>query len=129
MLKKIMLYLMMLETVVKFLSLTFLFSTNIEHLPVAVYISTGVVILFGIGLICKNIISSIATKELAGYYAVMSMSVILNVIFMKIFSRAELGLLDFTVIGTLLDVVISCILILLTVRESKYVRIRVKNDI
>lgn len=129
MLKKIMLYLMMLETVVKFLSLTFIFSTDIEHLPVAVYISTGVVILFGIGLICKNIISSIATKELAGYFGVMSMSVILNVIFMKVFSRAELGLLDFTVIGTLLDVVISCILILLTIRESRYVRIRVKNDI
>lgn len=124
-----MLYLMMLETVVKFLSLTFIFSTDIEHLPVAVYISTGVVILFGIGLICKNIISSIATKELAGYFGVMSMSVILNVIFMKVFSRAELGLLDFTVIGTLLDVVISCILILLTIRESRYVRIRVKNDI
>lgn len=129
MLKKIMLYLMMLETAGKFLSLTFIFSTEIEHLPVAVYISTGIVILFGIGLICKNIISTIATKELAAYYAVMSMSVVLNLIFMKLFSRAELGFFDFAVIGTILDIVIGCTLIILAIRESKYVRVRVKNDV
>ena len=129
MLKKIMLYLMMLETANKFLCLTFIFSTEIGRLPVAVYISTGIVILFGVGLICKNIISSIATKELTAYYAVMSMSVVLNLIFMKLFSRAELGLLDFSVIGTVLDIVIGCTLVFLAVRESKYVRIRVKNDI
>lgn len=129
MLKKIMLYLMMLETAGRFLSLTFIFSTEIEHLPVAVYISTGIVILFGVGLICKNIISSIATKELTAYYAVMSMSVILNLIFMKVFSRAELGLLDFSVIGTVLDIVIGFTLIVLAMRESKYVRVRVKSDV
>ncbi len=128
MLKKIMLYLLMLQTAGRFLALTFVFSTEIEHLPVSVYISAGAVILFGIALICKNIISSVSTKDLIAYYSAMSVSVVLNLFFMKLFSRAELRLLDFTIIGTVLDIVVSLTLIVLAVRETKYVYIRVKSD-
>ncbi|MBE6907097.1 hypothetical protein [Marasmitruncus massiliensis] len=84
--------------------------------------------MFGIVLICKNIVSSISTKDLIAYYAAVSASVVLNLIFMKLFSRAELGLLDFSIIGTVLDIVVSLTLIVLAVRETKYVYIRVKSD-
>ena len=56
MLRKLMLYLMVLATAVKFASLAYVFTTDIERLPVAVYVSTGIVVLFGLFLICKNIV-------------------------------------------------------------------------
>ncbi len=126
MLKRVMLYLMMLETACKFLALTFVFSTNFERLPVSVYISTGIIVLFGIFLICKNIIKAASKKELAVYYVLMSVSVVFNLIFMKLFSRAELYIIDLVIIGTIMDIMVNTTLVTMTVRENRYVNIYVK---
>ncbi|MEM1483974.1 hypothetical protein V6615_03730 [Oscillospiraceae bacterium PP1C4] len=128
MLKKIMLYLMMLGTACKFLALTFVFSTDIERLPTPIYISTGIVVLFGVFLICKNIIKSVNKKELGIYYVLLCGSVVFNLIFMKLFSRTELTTMDLIIIGTIMDIVVNVTLITLSVRENRYVRICVKSD-
>ena len=66
-LRKLMLYLMILATAAKFASLAYVFTTDIERLPVAVYVSTGIVVLFGLFLLCKNIVKRVSRKELASY--------------------------------------------------------------
>lgn len=128
MLKKVMLYLMMLETAIKFLALTFLFSTDFERLPVAVYVSAGVTVAVGIILICKNIIKSVTKKELAVYYGTILCSIIFNLIYMKVFSRAEVSMLELAVIGTVMDILVAAVLVILTIRESKYVRVHVNSE-
>lgn len=119
---------MMLETGLKFLALTFVFSTDIERLPLFVYLSTGFVVLFGVLLVCKNIIKGISQKELTLYYVFLSASVILNLIFMKLFSRVELIAVDLLIIGTLMDIVLGAAMTVLSVQERRYVDIRMKSE-
>ena len=122
MLRKLMLYLMVLATAVKFASLAYVFTTDIERLPVAVYVSTGIVVLFGLFLICKNIVKRVGRKELASYYGLSAAAVFFNLIFMKIFSRAEIATLDLLILGTMMDILVGVVFVVLTVREHKYVR-------
>lgn len=123
-----MLYLMVLATAIKFASLAYVFSTDIERLPVAVYVSTGIVVLFGLFLLCKNIVKRVNRKELAVYYGVAAFAVLFNLIVMKIFSRAEIATLDLLILGTVMDIVVGMTFVVLTVREHKYVRIKIGTD-
>ena len=128
MLRKLRLYLMVLATAVKFASLAYVFTTDIERLPVAVYVSTGIVVLFGLFLICKNIVKRVGRKELASYYGLSAAAVFFNLIFMKIFSRAEIATLDLLILGTMMDILVGVVFVVLTVREHKYVRIKMGTD-
>lgn len=129
MLRKLMLYLMVLATAVKFASLALCaLQTDIERLPVAVYVSTGIVVLFGLFLICKNIVKRVGRKELASYYGLSAAAVFFNLIFMKIFSRAEIATLDLLILGTMMDILVGVVFVVLTVREHKYVRIKMGTD-
>ena len=49
-------------------------------------------------------------------------------IFMRIFSRVEVGIIDFLVIGTVMDMLLDVIFVVLTLRESRYVRIKMGAD-
>lgn len=126
MLKRIMLYLMMLMTAAKFAALTFIFSTDVGRLPMTVYISTGIVLLFGVFLICKQIIKTVTKRDLIAFYILEGISVVVNLIFMKLLCRAELNLIDLLAIGTLMDIIVDATLVVLSARENRYVNIRVK---
>lgn len=129
MLKRVMFYLMILLTASKFIAMTFVFSTDVGRLPVPVYVSAGIVTLFGIGLICKKIIKSVSKRELSIYYLLLSVSVVFNLIFMKIFCRVEVNTMDFMIIGTIMDILVSVTLVALNVRENRYVRVHMKAEL
>ena len=86
------------------------------------------VVLIGLVLIFKNIVSRVYKKELAFFYGVAAAAVIFDLIFMRIFSRVEVGIIDFLVIGTVMDMLLDVIFVVLTLRESRYVRIKMGAD-
>jgi len=55
-------------------------------------------------------------------------AVFFNLIFMKIFSRAEIATLDLLILGTMMDILVGVVFVVLTVREHKYVRIKMGTD-
>ena len=127
MLKRIMLYLMMFVTATKLIGLAVLLSTDPSHLPYAVTVSAGFLAVWGLFLICKNIVKPIMKKELISFYWFLVVSVLFNIFFMKISSRMELTMLDFLVIGTFMDVLFGAVLVILSARENRYIRIRVHS--
>ena len=90
--------------------------------------SAGIVVIYGLVLIFKNIVSRVYKKELAFFYGVAAAAVIFDLIFMRIFSRVEVGIIDFLVIGTVMDMLLDVIFVVLTLRESRYVRIKMGAD-
>ena len=76
----------------------------------------------------QKYVSRVYKKELAFFYGVAAAAVIFDLIFMRIFSRVEVGIIDFLVIGTVMDMLLDVIFVVLTLRESRYVRIKMGAD-
>lgn len=127
MLRRVMLYLMILITAGKFAAIAWLFSTSPDRLPVSVYIVSGIVVAAGLALICKNIIKTAGKREFAWFYGICSVAAAVNLVLMKLSSRIELNLVDLMVIGSVLDIVLGVTLIVMTLRESRYIRIKVSS--
>ena len=123
-----MLYLMMLVTAYKGAALAWICLTDFERLPAAVYVSTGLVVALGLALAVKFLVGSIHSRSLEFFYCADALSVVLNLIFMRLFTRVEVTLLDFLVIGTLMDIVVGATLVVMAARDSRYVRVRMKSE-
>ena len=128
-LKKIMLYLMMLMTVYKGGALLFICITDFDRLPPALYISTGFMVLLGLGLGIRSFFKAVSSRMLEGYYCVGILSVAWNLFYMKCFTRLDVTLLDFLVIGTFMDILIGAALVVSAARESRYISIKVKSEV
>lgn len=123
MLKKVMLYVMMLLTASKLVAMAVSLSSTAEHLPTAIYYACGIVVAFGLFLIGKWIFKTLKKRELVLYYLVAAVSVVFNLVYFKMFSRMEVALLDFLVIGTVMDIVVSVFFILSVTKDRRYVKI------
>ena len=91
MLKKLMFWLMVILIACRFGALAYILSTDPHRLPRAVYISAGIVVIYGLVLIFKNIVSRVYKKELAFFYGVAAAAVIFDLIFMRIFYLMYFG--------------------------------------
>lgn len=118
MVKKIMFYLMICLTALRFIVLAYMLSSEPQRLPIAVMVSSGIVVWFGIGLLCRNIVKAYITRwELQLYYMISCISVSFNLIMMKIFSRVEVNLLDLSVVGSFLDLAVFITLLYYSRKE------------
>lgn len=128
MLKKLMFSVMAIFTIIKCASVTFILSTDVSHLPLPVYIASGLVVLYGLFLVCKMILGTIYKKDLNAYFAVASLLVIFNLVVMKVMSRTELTFVDLLAIGTVMDILVSVGMIIFSVKEDHYIRLHVKAN-
>ena len=128
MLRKLMIYLMMLATALRFFSLSFSLILDVERLPIPVVVSVAAMIIIGAMLILRNVRTPLGKKELTTYYPLASASVLFNLLFIKFFSPIEVSALDLCVIGTMLDVVVNTALTLMLLKESRYVMVEVSAD-
>ncbi|MBC8584134.1 hypothetical protein [Youxingia wuxianensis] len=128
MLRKLMIYLMMLATALRFFSLSFSLILDVERLPIPVVVSVAAMIIIGAMLILRNVRTPLGKKELTTYYPLASVSVLFNLLFIKFFSPIEVSALDLCVIGTMLDVVVNTALTLMLLKESRYVMVEVSAD-
>lgn len=130
MLKKAMVLIMALITVMRLGATTFVITANNGnlHLPLAVYISAGIVIVLGISLICKRILSAVRSRELELFFSVTALSVVFNLFYMKLSSRVDLVLSDFMVIGTVMDILVSVVLVFMAEKERRYFQTPVYTD-
>lgn len=130
MLKKFMFFFMVVLTAARFTAASYVLSLKkpeAEALPLAIYISMGIVVIAGIVLICKRFITKVSKREMELYYLLTALAVVFNLIFMKVICRIDVTLVEFLVVGTIMDVVISVTLIFMAERERKYIRIPVHS--
>lgn len=120
MLKKLMFYFMCIYSAARFLGLSYIISTQKERLPYPVYIAAGIGAIFGILLLCKRIITRVKMRELEVYYFITALAAAFNLIFIRCSRRIEATPLDFLIIGTVLDIVVSITVIVLAEKEQKY---------
>lgn len=119
-LKKLMFFLMCIYSAARFLGLSYIISTQKERLPYPVYIAAGIGAIFGILLLCKRIINRVKMRELEAYYFITALAAAFNLIFIRCSRRVEATPLDFLIIGTVLDIVVSITIIVLAEKEQKY---------
>lgn len=122
-LKKLMFFLMCIYSAARFLGLSYIISTQKERLPYPVYIAAGIGAIFGILLLCKRIINRVKMRELEAYYCITALAAAFNLIFIRCSRRIEATPLDFLIIGTVLDIVVSITIIVLAEKEQKYRKI------
>lgn len=127
MLKKVMFFLMAIYSAVRFLAMSYTISTQAGRLPVTVYVATGITVAVGLFLVCKRIIFRVRIRQMEFYYGLTALVAAFNLIFIKFTSRLEATAIDFFVIGTVLDVVVSVTFIVLAEKERKYVRIPMRS--
>ena len=125
MLKRVMLYLMMLMTAYKGIALVVRCVSGFERLPAAVYVSTGLVVLLGLFLSIRHAVSYVSNRMLEFYYGIEAVSVVLNLVFMRLLTRVDVTLLDFLVIGTVMDILVDVVLVGMALRENRYISVKV----
>ena len=96
MLRKLMIYLMMLATALRFFSLSFSLILDVERLPIPVVVSVAAMIIIGAMLILRNVRTPLGKKELTTYYPLASASVLFNLLFIKFFSPIEVSAVSYT---------------------------------
>lgn len=107
MVKKLMFHIMLFLTSMRFCALAYMLTVSPHRLPVAVLISSGIIVWIGIGYACRTIIKSYLTRrELQLYYILAFISITFNLIVMKLFSRVDVQIIDLCVTGTLLELVV-----------------------
>lgn len=127
MLKKVMFFLMAIYSTVRFLAMSYMISTQADRLPLMVYLAAGITVAVGLFLVCKRIIFRVRIRQMEFYYGITALAALFNLIFIKSTSRLQATAIDFIVIGTMLDIVVSVTLIVLAEKERKYVKIPMRS--
>ena len=67
-------------------------------------------------------------QELTAYYLLTAAAVLFNLFYIKTFCRLDLVLVDFLIIGTVMDLLLIAVLVGSVVKERKYVKIPVGSS-
>ena len=103
--------------------LAFLLSNDPNRLPTVIYCSTGAVVVLGLVLLCKRIILSfLRTRDLVFFFAMHTISVLLNLMVMKASRPLVVYNIDLIVTGSLFDILMSIVLIIKAVSEHRHVQ-------
>ena len=115
---------MIVKTVAKALAMAVVLAFGARHLPVMVFIASGIIIAVGIFMIVKRIRNILRNGDLAVYYGLDALQIIFNLIVVSIFSAMHIGFWEYVLIGTILDILIDAVMIILALRRGRYVDIR-----
>lgn len=129
MLKKMMLWVIGFMTAQRFLGIAASLATGQQSLPTVVYAVSGAMVIYGLFLIFKSMKSDVSLQNLSMYYAMLALSVCANLVSIKMLSWVDATLLDFAVMGTVADLVLCAIMVGASLREKRYVRIRMKQTV
>ena len=124
MIKKILYILMIVKTAAKALAMAVVLTFGAMHLPMMVLIASGIIIAVGIFMIVKRIRNVLRNGDLAVYYGLDALQIIFNLIVVSIFSAMHIGFWEYVLIGTILDILIDAVMIILALRRGRYVDIR-----
>lgn len=127
MLKRVMFFLMAAYSLLRLLALAYTVAVQVERLPVLAYILSGATVVIGLFLVCKRILVGIRMRQVELYYFVTALTSAFNLIYVRFTSRIDATLVDFLVIGTVLDIVVSVTLLVMAEKERHYVRIAIDN--
>lgn len=124
MIKKILYILMIVKTAAKALAMAVVLTFGARHLPMMVLFASGIIIAVGIFMIVKRIRNVLRNGDLAVYYGLDALQIIFNLIVVSIFSAMHIGFWEYVLIGTILDILIDAVMIILALRRGRYVDIR-----
>ena len=124
MIKKILYILMIVKTAAKALAMAVVLTFGARHLPMMVLIASGIIIAVGIFMIVKRIRNILRNGDLAVYYGLDALQIIFNLIVVSIFSAMHIGFWEYVLIGTILDILIDAVMIILALRRGRYADIR-----
>ncbi len=124
MIKKILYILMIVKTAAKALAMAVVLTFGAMHLPMMVLFASGIIIAVGIFMIVKRIRNILRNGDLAVYYGLDALQIIFNLIVVSIFSAMHVGFWEYVLIGTILDILIDAVMIILALRRGRYVDIR-----
>ncbi|MBC8569520.1 hypothetical protein [Zongyangia hominis] len=124
MIKKVLYILSVLKTAIRALALAVILIFAAPELPVAVMLSSLLIIGAGIYLIVKHARSSLRMADLAVYFGGDALIIIFHMAFISFFSAMQVGFWEYLLLGTILDILIDAVLIILALRRGRYVDIK-----
>ena len=111
MLKSVSFLLLVAFTGLRLIDVMYLITRDSMNLPLAVIAITVVMVLYGIVLTVKQLVSRTTVKELMMFYILQASTIIFNLIFVAVACPVKLSLAEMLAVGTFLDlVVIGCVI-------------------
>ena len=99
------------------------------QLPNTVIVTTALSAFFCVFIIIKKVfLKRLGTKELFWFFILNTMIIIINIIYMRTASPVTINIFELLVIGTLLDIIINIVVIVLSFRASRYITVSSDNN-
>ena len=122
MLKKVLLILMILTTAVRFFGVVFLLALGNTSLPAVVLVTTSVTVLYGVFLLVWRFIFTLRLKHFIQFFVVQTIIFAFNLIFVSRNVLLQITLVEVSVVGTLLDILIGCVAIYYCIKEIRRIK-------
>lgn len=116
-------YLLIFDVALRIIAIATALILNMLGIPVFVTILTGCSVLAGIFLIVKKYTKGIRTNELAMYWVLRTAVILINLLVVTFGTPVNVSFVETIICGTLLDVLIYVVLIILAVKKQNYVNI------
>lgn len=107
MLKSLLYYLLFLTTTVRFVDIIYLMTKPSTNLPVIVLVVTSAMIIYGVVLLTKRVLSNLRLKQLTTFYVVQSAMIVFNIIYMAISCPLQVSFVETLIVGTFLDLLMN----------------------
>lgn len=119
--KKFMFFLMVLGSFAAAVTMIVTLISGSSSLPLAVLIGRGLLIAWAFVLIIKKSVSWMRQGELNSYFIVEAVLATFNLIYLSLFSSADVSLIEYVITGTLITPVFNIVLLLLSRVSRNYV--------
>lgn len=119
MLKSVLYYLLLLTTSVRFVDIIYLLAKDSTNLPTPVIIVTSAMILYGVFLVVKKVISTVRLKQLVTFYTVQTGMIAFNLIYVAVRCPLQISASETLIVGTFLDILANIGLIYLCMKQIR----------
>lgn len=120
--KKFMFFVMALGSFLAFCTMAITLISGTSSLPSVIFILRGILVAGAVVLVIKKNFSWVRRSELSIYFLAESAVTIFNLVYLSMFSHADVSWFEFPITGTLLTPVFNILLVLvLTKLSNRYV--------
>lgn len=121
--KKALLLIITIYTLIRLVSFGFILIPWQINLPLIIFITSGLMTVFGIYLLIKNFITP---NKMLYYYVYLiadSVVILFNLIYVRLATSIMVSVADALLIGNILEIVINFILFIFARHHMKYIKI------
>ncbi len=121
--KKFLFYYMVVRTLLRVIGLVSAWGLGELDIPLYTIIASSIVILAGLALVVARVMKKLSMRMLTAFYIIELAAVAFNLIYIGLFGVATVEVMETMFLGSVFDMVMSAIFIVLSLKRKTYIKV------